>query len=373
MQVRDKLYTLVTARGFVLLVYLGVTVAGSIQKYLAGEHSNFRIFVTSGVDLVHLRDLYGPPYDTYHYTPTFAFLMIPFFHVPAGFGVVLWNLLNALPFFYAVNSLDISERNKALIWWIVLWELLTSVQNFQTNGLIAALFLWTFTALERGRPGWAAMCIALSAFIKVLGLTGVLLFPLYPQGVAASLYLVLWGLVLALLPWCVVPLGHLVHLYGRWVGHLLLVHEASQGTSVMGILRAWFGLRLGNLWIQLVGLGVLCAPLLLRRRYRFLHFRQLVLASMLIWVVLFNHKAESPAFVIAMTGVALWFALQEKTKLHLALLAVALVFTSFYPDLLPQWVRQTYMTPYAVKAIPGLLIWLKLQHDISRAQQGTPM
>jgi hypothetical protein len=90
----------------------------------------------------------------------------------------------------------------------------------------------------------------------------------------------------------------------------------------------------------------------------------------MIWAVLFNHKAESPAFVIAMTGVALWFAVQHRTKVNLALLGLALVFTSFYPDLLPQWIRETYMTPYAVKAVPCLLIWLKLQADIFREPQG---
>jgi hypothetical protein len=370
MRLRNDLYAMVTARWFVLLVYIGVVVAGSIQKYFAGEHSNFKIFVASADNLIHLRDLYGPRYDTYHYTPTFAFLMIPFLYVPDWLGVIIWNLVNALPLFYALGSLDLRGRQKAMIWWVVLWELLTSIQNFQTNGLIAALFVWGFAAIERGHPLWAALCIALSTSIKVFGVAGALFFLLSPQGAVASVYLGLWCLLLALLPWLVVPLGHLIDLYRRWLAQLLLVQQQSYGTSVMGVLRVWFGVRVGNLWIQLAGLGILCVPFLLWKRHRSLHFRYLLLGSTMIWAVLFNHKAESPAFVIAMTGVAMWFAVQHRTKVNLALLGLALVFTSFYPDLLPQWIRETYMTPYAVKAVPCLLIWLKLQADIFREPQG---
>ena len=84
-----------------------------------------------------------------------------------------------------------------------------------------------------------------------------------------------------------------------------------------------------------------------------------MLVSVLLWVVVFNHKAESPTFVIAFTGAALWYITSSRSGWETALFVAALLLTSLSPtDLFPAVVRREVIVPYALKALPCLLIWL---------------
>jgi len=47
------------------------------------------------------------------------------------------------------------------------------------------------------------------------------------------------------------------------------------------------------------------------------------LASLLVFVVIFNHQAERPSFVIAATGAAIWFVESPRDRLRLALALVS--------------------------------------------------
>jgi hypothetical protein len=103
------------------------------------------------------------------------------------------------------------------------------------------------------------------------------------------------------------------------------------------------------------------------RKFRLFDFRLMMLASILIWMVIFNHKAESPTFVIAMSGVALWFFSRTKNPLNTALLLTALLFTSLSStDLFPLTIRDRFIEPYAIKAVPCILVWLKILWDLYR-------
>ena len=97
------------------------------------------------------------------------------------------------------------------------------------------------------------------------------------------------------------------------------------------------------------------------------------LASVLIWIVIFNHKAESPTFVIAMTGVALWFIKGEKNPMNIALLVLALLFVSLTStDLFPSSLRTSFIQPYAMKAFPCILIWIKIIYDMMLLKTDSP-
>lgn len=117
----------------------------------------------------------------------------------------------------------------------------------------------------------------------------------------------------------------------------------------------------------ILGLGVtlLLLPFLNLRSYGNPQFRCLLLASLLIWVIIFNHKAESPTYIIAMSGVAIWYFTQPKRPVNLVLLLLALALTSLSPtDLFPRYLRDHFFSPYKLKALPVILVWLKIQYDI---------
>ena len=100
------------------------------------------------------------------------------------------------------------------------------------------------------------------------------------------------------------------------------------------------------------------------KSFTYSSFRQLFLASILIWVVIFNHKAESPAFIIAISGVAIWYS-QSRGKLSSLLLILAFLFTIMSPtDLYPKYIREHFFMPYAIKAVPCIIIWVKLLFEL---------
>ena len=93
----------------------------------------------------------------------------------------------------------------------------------------------------------------------------------------------------------------------------------------------------------------------------------MVLSSILLAVVIFSAAAESPTYIIAMTGVALWFVLQHspKKKYVVFLLVFAIILTSFSPsDIFPSYLREHFIRPYALKALPCVLIWFVLIYDM---------
>jgi hypothetical protein len=96
-----------------------------------------------------------------------------------------------------------------------------------------------------------------------------------------------------------------------------------------------------------------------------------MLASLLIWVVIFNHKAESPTFIIAMCGVSLWFFSVPFRWDNLVLFVMAFVFTSLSPtDIFPKYKRESFVIPYVLKAFPCILIWIKIQYEMMTENQG---
>jgi len=85
----------------------------------------------------------------------------------------------------------------------------------------------------------------------------------------------------------------------------------------------------------------------------------------LIWIVIFNHKAESPTYIIALSGVAIWYFSKEKNVVNLALLFLAFFLTSLaVTDIFPKVLREKIIIPYMVKAVPCIIIWLKITYDL---------
>jgi hypothetical protein len=84
--------------------------------------------------------------------------------------------------------------------------------------------------------------------------------------------------------------------------------------------------------------------------------------------VLFNHKAESPSFVVALAGVGIWFAVVERTRVSLGALAIVFVFTVLSAsDVMPELAQQRVLEPYRVKTLPVLLVWILTQVELWRS------
>jgi hypothetical protein len=96
----------------------------------------------------------------------------------------------------------------------------------------------------------------------------------------------------------------------------------------------------------------------------------LMLASLLVWVIIFNHKAESSTYIIAVTGVGIWYFAKPARKWRTALLFLVLVFTSLSTtDFFPSYVRAHYMLPYKIKTFPCLVVWVVMLAEIIRLKK----
>jgi hypothetical protein len=336
----------------------------------ASKYNNYIIFKQSFNHLTENKDLYQlypkEHKDLYKYSPTFSVFFGAFTLIPDVVGLTLWNILNALVFLLAIYYLPrLNLTQKGLILMICLLEFMTSIQNQQSNALVAGLIILTFGLAEKRYYFFATLCIVFSVYIKVFGVVGLALFLFYPEKWKLALYTAGWSILLFVLPLIFVSIDQLEFLYKSW-GHLLdNDHTISYGFSAMGWLHAWFGIDSGKQAVLIAGILLFMIPLIRIKEYKNFTFRFLTLTSILLWVIIFNHKAESPTFIIAMAGVALWFITGKKNALNITLFVSALILTSLSPtDLFPKFLRDGYVEPLMLKVFPCILIWLKIFWDM---------
>jgi len=140
-------------------VYLLVFLIVTLHRLLISETSfnNYDIFRYSFIHLLQGKNLYlaypDQYFDLYKYSPAFALLMAPFWWLPRIPGVFLWNLLNALLPLSAIKMLPLKEKHQTAFGYFILIEMITSVQNAQSNGLMLGLMMIGFASLENKKRG----------------------------------------------------------------------------------------------------------------------------------------------------------------------------------------------------------------------------
>ena len=368
---------------FLVFLFVGIVTVGlslhnySFQTYIQnGEfHSNYNnylIFKGSFHHLINHQDLYNPypaeHFDIYKYSPTFALFMAPLSYLPDVVGLIIWNLINAFVFLIAIWNLPF-KNDKVKIWLLgfVLLAFITSMQNFQSNALIAGLIILGFSFAEKQKIWLAVLLISFTFFIKIFGIVGLAIFIFYKNKWKTALYILLSFLILTILPLIVIPTHQLFELYKSWFAMLQADHSTSYGYSIAGIISSWFGLVDVKNWVLIFGIISFFIPFIKVKRYKNPLFRLWILAYILIWIVIFNHKAESPTFIIAVTGVAIWYFSQKRNLLNLILLILTFLFTILSPtDLFPAMIRKEFIQPYSIMALPCLLVWIKLLIDFLR-------
>ncbi len=383
--------------GHVVFLYLVVATVATIQCYygyiispgprgkIYANYNNYVLFRNSFFHLIQGKDLYIPypeeQWDLFKYSPTFSLLFGLLAHLPDFIGLFIWNLVNTIPLLIAFRQLrGFSANNKVYALLFCLIELANSLQNSQSNGLMAALLILTFTSLESRRYFLAAFIIGISIYLKIYGGVGIVLYLFYPSKARLFGYTIFWIILLAILPLLVIDFNQLVYLYKSWDILLKADRQNSTGISVMGILLSWFHSKTSKNIIVAIGIILFFLPLSQIRKYRYYDFRLLALSSTLIWIVIFNHKAESPTYIISVCGIAIWFFSQAKTRINIILVILAFIFTSIASgDLFPYFVKEEFIRPFQLKALFSIIIFGKISyelftrqfHDTQRIQQVT--
>lgn len=341
----------------------------TLQRGVAVAHpGNFLLFRFSFYRLIHGASLYSPPPDQmtgFLYSPTFALLFAPFAILPVPMGLLLWNAANALAVYFGVTRLlPPAAARLALV--LVFLDLLRTLQNSQSNALVTGLLLAAFLALERRREATAAGAVLLGACIKIFPLGAGVMGLLGPRRVRFALWSAVIGLVLAALPLLVLSPAAYAATLREWAT-VLQRDSGLQGQSVMRILSDWFGLASPNWIVQLIGVLLLVAPAVGGAGWSDRAFRMRFLCSLLVFLVIFNHEAESASFIVATTGIAIWFVTSPRTWWRTILLGLTLLGVSV-PRLFffPYQVYHDVIRAHALDAFPCVVVWVVMQVELWR-------
>jgi hypothetical protein len=364
--------------------YILLSIIIGVQHYVGGalKYNNFVIFRQSLFHLLDKKNLHiGYPdeyFDIFLYHPAFTVIFSPFSLLPVLPSLLLWLCGCALVLFYAVKSLPVSYNEKVFFWWFILIELVTSLHGQQTNPIIAAFGLFTFSFLEKRNVKWASLFPVLAFCIKGYGGIFAAMFIFYPKSGQYVLCSMLWVAVLFLLPLPLTGFQYFPQIYADWLACLIDDHKVNFGFSVMGLIKVWWPAftERGVNYVQLIGLTLFALTWLLNFSAGLRSERQrfLLLAYAFLWVIMFNHAAESPTYIIAVQGVAIFYVInkQKMTPLALVLIWLVFLFTILAPtDIYPASWRHNFMQPYLIKVIPCFLVWTVLQiqlfsHGIKR-------
>ncbi len=385
---KDRFKNIISNKNTFIIIYLIIALSVSTQSLLLepsihpetgieyNKYNNYTIFEKSFYHLENNQDLYEfyleEHWDLFKYTPTFSVFFGIFALFPDWIGLSLWNLLNVFTLLFAIYYLPkLDKFEKGAILLIVLIELITSIQNAQSNALMAGLLVFSFGLLENKKYLLATLLIVFSIYIKLFGIIGFVLFIFYPKKWKLAVYTIAWTVLLFAIPLLFIDFTQYINLIQSYWNMLSNDHSISYGYSVMGLLNVVTDIGSYRNIIVIVGAIILLIPMIKIREYNNYLFKYLTLASILIWVVIFNHKAESPTFIIAITGVALWFVKSKMNIINIVLFIAAIVLTSLSPtDLFPASIRDEFIIPYSLKVLPCILIWIKIIYDVMVIKPG---
>lgn len=311
------------------------------RSFFPHDHWTFWIFRASFWHLIHQQDLYARygRHDLFKYSPSAALLFAPFAVPSFAVGLLLWNVLNAGALVFAIDRIS-KGRDATLMLLLVMPELFVSLQASQCNALIAALIVLAFVALERGQQLRGYVAIATGVALKLFPIAALSFAIFHPRRLRGALVFATLTVALFLLPLAVTSPSMLFVQYGWW--HRIEGSDALlKGASVMRVLQQTLGVDWPNWPVQLAGVVVLLLPLLHRDRWSDERFRRAFLSSLLVFVVIFNHQAERPSFIIAATGVAIWFAHSSRDRYRLMLVLLSLAGLRA-PGYVPLWLLMQF-------------------------------
>lgn len=362
----------------IIIIYLILAIIAGSKQYLHHTFNNYLIFKYVYWHTIDFQNLYNnyPEYlDSNHYGPLFSVFIAPFALLPDGLGMVLWNIANVSILLWGIYSLPISINKRSIIAWICAHETLTALFSFQFNIALTGVIILSFSYLLKKKEIQSAFFIAFGTFVKLYGIVGLAFFFFTKNKVKFIISGIIAFVVLFAIPMAISSPAFIIHSYGDWYNSLVHKNDLNasltsfQDISVMGMARRISGnINIPNGPFLLGGLLLFALPYLRIKQYKNLTFRMLLLASTLIFTVIFSSGSESPTYIIAFAGIAIWFIVQPNPKQPwvIALFVFAFLLTSLSPtDIFPKPVKE-FIRLYSLKALPCTIIWLIIVYQMMK-------
>jgi hypothetical protein len=374
----NKRVLYLTAYQWLWVLYIAVAAYTCLFKYTRHIDNNYKIFRASyyhARDGKNLYDAYPQEYgDMYYYGPVFPVIVAPSAILPHAWGFLLWELANAIAILVAIHLLPFTVRQKNQLLLLCAIEYANSIFYMQFNPAITAMILLSFILVERGKDQWATLFIVLGFLIKLYPVIGLTFFLFSRNKGKFALWTGIWLVVFGALPMILSSPSFVLNSYPQWLSAvhgkvgLNAYFDSSQDICVMGVVRRVTGnINVPNMPFILAGAVLFLLPLLRFKQYKSFMYRAQILASALIFIVIFSTGAEHPTYIIAVTGVFIWMLIQDKpySTTNIIFLVLVLVITGLgLTDAVPKFIRQPYIARYSMKAWPVIIIWVKIVYEL---------
>lgn len=347
-----------------------------VSGLIKSKGNNYLIFkgvFWHTIQKTSLYSTYPEYYDTNHYGPFFSLIIAPFSVCPNMVGKAFWVIALTVTLYYAIRKLPLSQKQHIFIYWFCANELLTALFMQQFNVAIAAVIIASFYCVEKEKDIWATFFIMLGAFVKLYGVMGFAFFFFSKHKKTFVLSTLGWAFIMFCAPMLISSPEYIISQYKEWWLSLSQKNGVNlfaeyQNISALGMIRKISGCTsYSDIWILLAAALAFIVPYFRLNQYKYIAFRYAILASSLMFVVLFSTGSESSSYIIALIGVCLWYITSpwKRTKTDVALMIFAFILTSLSPtDLFPGVIKKCLIRPYALKALPCFIIWLKLCYEI---------
>lgn len=363
----------------IAFIWFSLAIVALLSEILRGLGSidNFLIFRGVFYHVVNKTNLfafYPSEYNSYNnYGPSFSLIIAPFAVLPIYIGCFIWGIANAFLLFIAIKILPLDRKSILIIYWICCIEMMTSIHSVQFNSMFTAFIIFAFIFVRQGKDWIATLFIALTILSKIYGVAGLVFFFFSqnkPQFISS---LLVWLCFFFFIPMAYSSPEYIIKTYEEW--YFQLIKRSAQnisdslvagGTdiSLPGMIRRifkYFGSI--DLYLILVGAILILLPIFSKKISSAKNMDLKYLALALISIVIFSPASESPTYIIAVTGCAIWFvtlglpvSIYERIILVLVFLLTILSPT----DIVPATIRKEFIVKFALKALPSLIIWCHL-------------
>lgn len=407
-----------TDRRVLAALWMLIGLISALTKLSPTRHNNYDIFryvylnTRNGLSL-YAEAVDGGYGDLNHYGPFFSVIIAPFAVLPTWLGLTLWNVALAACIYFAVRAFCAtvsSHSGSTLMRWtgsatmaFIIWycahELLTALFMQQFNVAIAAIILLSYVFVEKEKDEWATFVIVIGTLVKLYGIVGLAFFFFSKHKQKYLLTLIGWSAALFCLPMLISSPEYQLQQYHEWFVCLMEKNEGNElsiGTniSLLGFVRKvgyaltvghtafidvmrngaepdssnWWYSGLKDAWLILAGMAAMAIGYFRISQWQYKAFRYTVLAAVMMFVCLFSTGTESSGYITALIGCVIWYcaAPWQRSRWDVALMVLAFILTSLSPsDLFPRAVKEMWVQPYALKAVPVILIWLRLAYELA--------
>jgi hypothetical protein len=326
---------------YLYIMGLVITILLSFSEVIRGKENNFKIFSQSTKLFWQGIVPYGENWlnmttglDVFLYGPVFNIFFTPFAYLPKMIGPFVWNIFNYTLLFYAIQSLPerFTHEIKNRIFLYTFLILACALLSFQANVMVASIFLFSFSLMEKDRPFLAILLILFSGFVKVYGVFQLGLLLCYPKFWRNIFYVLLISILFFFIALINTRIGSIFSYYESWID-MIMGHKDSRPWQTFFYMIPWRNISAFSIYIQLGTLLLLAGLFLLNyRKFGSVNFRLQVLGILMTWMVLFSNAADTHTHLLSMLGFMLWYWSQDhRQKFDLVLFYALLVVVIIVP------------------------------------------